>query len=317
MIRSGRYQGAAFDNLVHRVTHCRRPVACRAGLGHRVCPGRHLARARQPVDDGHQLELQSTVPTGIATFTNNGAPTAVTISGTTSINTLNFTAAAPAYSFTIGNAATFTINQRHRKRFRLQPGLQRQRGGNAGARGWRGRPRSARSRAAGAVIIGPTDPGTLLAIVGSSSTTFSGSFSGAGSLELDNIGTSLTLTGASNGGNIGTIGGDLTLCDCFAGGLTISGGSLTVGGSGPFGGVHVMGGTLSVINGGTLQIGSLATPAALLVASQHDHLRPRLQRDRDRRPDRHRHFRADVVARDQQWRRAQQPGRGGDRRLPL
>jgi hypothetical protein len=112
------------------------------------------------------------------------------------------------------------------------------------------------------VIIGPTDPGTLLAIVGSSSTTFSGSFSGAGSLELDNIGTSLTLTGASNGGNIGTIGGDLTLCDCFAGGLTISGGSLTVAGNGLFGGVDVRGGTLSVINGGTLQIGTLATPAA-------------------------------------------------------
>ena len=109
---------------------------------------------------------------------------------------------------------------------------------SASARGqrWRSgmarRPRSARSRAAARSILGPTDPGTLLAIVGSSSTTFSGSFSGAGSLELDNIGTSLTLTGASNGGNIGTIGGDLTLCDCFAGGLTISGGSLTVGGSG-------------------------------------------------------------------------------------
>ena len=73
-------------------------------------------------------------------------------------------------------------------------------------------------------------------------------------------------TGASHGGNIGTIGGDLTLCDCFSGGLTISGGSLTVAGGG-FGSVQVLGGTLSVINGGTLQVGTLATPAALLVAA--------------------------------------------------
>ena len=87
-----------------------------------------------------------------------------------------------------------------------------------------------------------------------------------GSLELDGIATSLTLTGASHGGNIGTIGGDLTLCDCFSGGLTISGGSLTVAGGG-FGSVQVLGGTLSVINGGTLQVGTLATPAALLVAA--------------------------------------------------
>src|SRR5712675_1001439 len=49
------------------------------------------------------------VPSGTATFTNNGAPTSVSIADTVSINTLEFTSAAPAYSFTIGNAATFTI----------------------------------------------------------------------------------------------------------------------------------------------------------------------------------------------------------------
>ena len=68
-------------------------------------------------------------------------------------------------------------------------------------------------------------------------------------LELANTLTTLTLTGASNGGNIGTIAGDLTLCDCFGGGLNISGGSLAVGG---LFGVAVIGGTLSVTNGGTL-----------------------------------------------------------------
>src|SRR5713101_3218212 len=51
-----------------------------------------------------------TVPDNQATFTNNGAPAAVTISNTVAINTLRFTTAAPAFSFTVGNAATFTIN---------------------------------------------------------------------------------------------------------------------------------------------------------------------------------------------------------------
>ena len=50
------------------------------------------------------------VPDGTATFTNNGAPTAVTISNSTSIDTMEFTAAAPAYSFTVTNGASFAIN---------------------------------------------------------------------------------------------------------------------------------------------------------------------------------------------------------------
>src|SRR5205807_5964883 len=45
----------------------------------------------------------------------------------------------------------------------------------------------------------------------------------------------------------------LTLCGCASGGLTIDGGSLAVNGSSM--GVAVFGGTLSVINGGTLQVG--------------------------------------------------------------
>ena len=116
----------------------------------------------------------------------------------------------------------------------------------------------------GSVVIGASDATTLLTIAGNSSTTFSGAFSGAGSLEQVDGG-SLTLTGASNGGNIGTIGGDLSLCNCDNGGLTISGGSLIVNGFAQ--GVTVEGGTLAVINGGKLQVGD--TPAAndLLVAS--------------------------------------------------
>ena len=49
------------------------------------------------------------MPDDTATFTNNGAPTSVTISGPTSIGTIQFTAGAPAYSFTV-NFALFEIN---------------------------------------------------------------------------------------------------------------------------------------------------------------------------------------------------------------
>src|SRR5882757_5330022 len=45
-----------------------------------------------------------TVPDNTATFTNNGAPTSVTLSNDASINTLQFTAAAPAYTFALSNA---------------------------------------------------------------------------------------------------------------------------------------------------------------------------------------------------------------------
>src|SRR4029450_1470317 len=44
-------------------------------------------------------------PSDTARFTNNGAPTAVNISNTTSINTMQFDTAAPAYSFTVTNGA--------------------------------------------------------------------------------------------------------------------------------------------------------------------------------------------------------------------
>ena len=51
----------------------------------------------------------NTVPDNAATFTNNSAPTSVTISNSTSINTIEFAAGAPAYSLTVRNGATFTI----------------------------------------------------------------------------------------------------------------------------------------------------------------------------------------------------------------
>jgi len=187
----------------------------------------------------------NTVPDNTATFANNG-PTSVTISNSTSINTIEFSAGAPAYSFTVQNGATFTINSGIINNPSLEPAFTV----NAGAALTVGNGAFAEIGSlagGGTVTIGPSSSSSLLSIVGDSSITFSGTFAGRGSLELDNT-ASLTLTGASNGGNIGTIGGDLTLCSsCSGPALTISGGSLTVGHS-----TIVEGGTLTVTNGGTL-----------------------------------------------------------------
>jgi autotransporter-associated beta strand protein/T5SS/PEP-CTERM-associated repeat protein len=187
------------------------------------------------------------VPSGgdNAIFDNGPAiATAVTISSSTSIDTIQFTNIAPAYSFTVQNNATnFTINGGIINNSSFAPAFTV----NAGSALTVGNGAFAEigSLAGGGTVT--ISSSSLLRIVGNSSSTFSGTFVGAGSLELDDT-ASLTLTGASNGGNIGTIGGDLTLCaTCSGPALTISGGSLTVGGS-----TIVEGGTLTVTNGGTL-----------------------------------------------------------------
>ena len=60
---------------------------------------------------GTNWSSSPTVPDNIATFTNNpGAPTSITIGNDASINTMQFDAAAPPYSFTINNGVTFSIN---------------------------------------------------------------------------------------------------------------------------------------------------------------------------------------------------------------
>jgi autotransporter-associated beta strand protein/T5SS/PEP-CTERM-associated repeat protein len=208
------------------------------------------------------------VPDNTATFTGS-FPTSVTISSNAAINTIDFDAGAPAYSFLVQNGATFTINNAINNSSSFGPAFSV----NTGATLALGDGVFAEigsladgPAGGGTVRLGTSSPNTLLSIAGNSSTTFSGSFAGPGSLELD-TGASLTLTGASNGRNIGTIGGDLTLCSCSNVGLTIDGGALTVNGSSM--GVTVLGGTLSVINGGSLQIGpgSGFNNADLLVAS--------------------------------------------------
>src|SRR6185369_6405556 len=88
--------------------------------------------------------------------------------------------------------------------------------------------------------LSTSDPNTILFVAGSTSTTYSGVISGPGSIELDDA-ASLRLTATGS-----VIGGDLDLCLCSTGSLTVNGFAQ---------GVAVEGGTLSVINGGTLQVG--------------------------------------------------------------
>src|SRR5262249_37433987 len=121
----------------------------------------------------------NTVPDGTATFTNNSAPTSVTISNSTSINTIDFTAAAPAYSFTVQNNATLSINNGTSNGSSFAPAFTV----NAGAALTIGNGAFAEIGSlagGGTVTIGPSDSSSQLSIVGPGSTTFSGTLAGAG-----------------------------------------------------------------------------------------------------------------------------------------
>ena len=136
---------------------------------------------------------------------------------------------------------------------------------------------------AGALQLGASDPNTILFIAGSTSTTFSGVISGPGTIEIDDA---ALLTVDRHGQRDRRRSRPLQLCS--TGSLTIDGGSLTV--NGPAQGVTVEGGTLSVINGGTLQVGTAGRQRPPR-REQHDHQRRRLERDGDQRLYRHRHLR--------------------------
>ena len=58
---------------------------------------------------GTNWSSSPTFPDNTATFTNNGAPTSVTITSGASINTIQFNSGAPAYSFAIGGVV-FSIS---------------------------------------------------------------------------------------------------------------------------------------------------------------------------------------------------------------
>src|SRR5262249_57609765 len=115
----------------------------------------------------------NTVPDGTATFTGNpSAPTSVTISTSTSINTIDFTAGAPTYSFTVQNGATFTITGGTSNSSSFAPAFTV----NAGAALTVGNGAFVEIGSlagGGTVTIGSF---SLLSIVGNSSTTFSAAF---------------------------------------------------------------------------------------------------------------------------------------------
>ncbi len=186
----------------------------------------------------------ATVPTNTARF-GPSTITSVAINTDTSINTMRFNAAAPTYTFAIGGG-TFTIKNGIVNNSSFLPNFTVDTSGRLAFRA---------SATIGSLADGTSGGGririrgvnTTLFIAGDTPTTFSGRFGGTGSLELENA-AALTLTGASNGGNIGRIGGDLTLCNCVTGGLTIDGGSLRVKGF-----TSIFGGTLAVTNGGVLK----------------------------------------------------------------
>src|SRR5215468_9746138 len=111
------------------------------------------------------------VPTNTATFSNTGV-TNVTISSNTSINTIDFTAAAPAYSFTVQNNATFTINSGTSNSSSFAPAFTV----NAGAALTVGNGAFVEIGSlagGGTVTIGPSSSSSLLSLVGNGATTFS------------------------------------------------------------------------------------------------------------------------------------------------
>src|SRR5262249_9168590 len=73
------------------------PNTARAAVGTRTAPPPNPKEWTQ----GTNWSSNPAVPDNVATFTNNGAATSVTISSATSINTIQFTAGAPAYSFVV------------------------------------------------------------------------------------------------------------------------------------------------------------------------------------------------------------------------
>src|SRR5262249_61899676 len=86
------------------------PNAAQATDGTWIGNGAPVSNEWTQGNNWNSTPTPNTVPDNAATFTNNSAPTSVTISNSTSINTIEFAAGAPAYSFTVQNGATFTIN---------------------------------------------------------------------------------------------------------------------------------------------------------------------------------------------------------------
>ena len=221
--------------------------------------------------------VPQTVPDcGTATFTNNG-PTSVTISNSTSINTIEFDVAAPAYSFTVQNGATFTINNQISPSSSLLPAFTVSTGATL-AIGDGAFAEIGSLAGGGNVVVGPSDPSTTLIIAGSNSTTFSGTSARARSKSTAHAGAdSVRARWRCADLNGATVAHDRRKrsssrsqpARARRGNLYHRRRLADRQRYGGFGnGVTVEGGTLSVINGGTLQIGNLRHCPAISCA-QH------------------------------------------------
>ena len=153
------------------------PRACRS-----MAPGPVRAASGPRAPTGAQLPP---CPNDMATFTNNGAPTSVTISNSTSINTIEFDAAAPAYSFTVQNGATFTSTASAYHPVRRSAGLHVNSGATMAIGERTLLSRSRRWRAAATLQSVTSDPSTTPDYLGKHQHHVLGRHRGAGTLEID------------------------------------------------------------------------------------------------------------------------------------
>jgi autotransporter-associated beta strand protein len=186
------------------------------------------------------------VPTGTATFTNNGAPTSVIISNNTTINTMQFTAAAPAYTFTSGfSGSTFSIagqgivnNSAFAPHFINNNSLTFGSGAQAGNATF-------------------TNRGTL--IFSNTTTTVSGTIDGTGLLLVTGVGNPVTLTGSNPyTGPTVVSNGNLIVDGSIASSRTTVNSNSTLSGSGTVG-------STDINAGGFLVPGPVGAPGQMTV----------------------------------------------------
>src|SRR5262252_5837543 len=146
------------------------PNAAQATDGTWIGNGAPVSNEWTQGNNWNSTPTPNTVPDNAATFTNNSAPASVTISNSTSINTIEFAAGAPAYSFTVQNGATFTINSAIISNPSLEPAFTVN-AGSALTVGDGAFVEIGSLAGGGRVTIGPSSP---FSIVGNSSSTFSG-----------------------------------------------------------------------------------------------------------------------------------------------
>ncbi|WP_426614610.1 hypothetical protein [Bradyrhizobium sp. McL0616] len=186
------------------------------------------------------------VPTGTANFTNNGAPTSVIISANTTINTIQFDAGAPAYTFTSGfNGSTFNIvGQGIVNNSAVAPHfinfISLTLSGQAGNANF-------------------TNTGTL--IFSNTTTTVSGTIDGTGLVLVTGVANPVTFTGSNTYTGPTVVSNGKLIVD----GSIASSSQTTVNSNGALGGSGTVGKTL-INAGGFLVPGPVGTPGSINVA---------------------------------------------------